>query len=160
MSATRKPARLLAVGLVLLLPACSTPQLPKSLFIVPQRYVNAGMLAGRAVHKVKRLDQTISFGRAHLEGPISLDLNAALAVNKYLDEAIVTAGADAVTNLEMTYYDLLLPSGFTAYAPVKADWYDALDGWVGIPVFGIYVHVAWIRLEGDLVTIEDGPRRS
>ena len=132
----------------------------KGKHLVCKIHCQADLLAGKAVRTVKHVDETISYGRAHLEGPVSVDLNAALAVNRYLDAVIANAGADAVTNLEMTYYDLLLPSGLTAYVPPKAEWYDALDGWVGIPVFGVYVHVAWIRLEGDLVKIEGGPARS
>lgn len=139
---------------------CSARALPKSLFIIPKHYVNAGTLQGRRTRFVRRLDETLSFGRIHAEGLVHLNFPNRIEVERYLETALIRSGADAVTNLEMTFYDMVIPFGTTLFIPMDLNICEALDGWIGIPFLRLTVHVARVRLEGDLVTIEDAPAES
>lgn len=136
---------------------CAARPLPKSLFIMPRQYVNAGTLQGRRTRFVRRLDETLSFGRIHAEGLVQLNLPHQIEVDRYLDTALIRSGADAVTNLEMTFYDMAIPTGLTLFIPVDSNICEPLDGWIGIPFLRLTVHIAYVRLEGDLVKIEDAP---
>ena len=104
---------------------------------------------------VQRIDEVITFGRAHVEGLFARDYYLNFEINRRIDEAITLAGADAITNVEMTYSDLQFPNGLTLSIPIKTDQFKFLNGWIGVPVLGVYLHVVLISLKGDLVKIRE-----
>ncbi len=104
---------------------------------------------------VQKIDEVFTFGRAHVEGVYSKDYYLNFEINRQIDQAITRAGADAITNVEMTYSDLQFPNGLTLSIPVKTNLIKFLNGWIGVPVLGVYLHVVLISLKGDLVKIRD-----
>lgn len=150
-------ASLFLVVCTVLLTACNTRSLPKSLFITPKRYVNAHFLADKPHRVVKRLDLVMRIGRIHLEGPVSINYSTEFEVNKRIDHELGQVGADYITDVEMTYMELVLPRGVTIAVPFRIGSRRFLNGWVGIPIFGVYPHLAVIHVTGEMIAIDDEP---
>ena len=152
----RAACRITAIALIATLTAsCNTRALPKSLFITPKRFANAHKLSGKSYRVVKHLDVVLRIGRLHLEGPYNINFSTEFQVNQRIDRELGLANADFITDVEMTYMDFVLPRGLTLAIPIKVGSGGFLNGWIGIPIFGIYPHMAVIHVTGDLIAIDD-----